>query len=52
MSGGTFRESRTEFTVRGLTGTELATWFRELFAVGLDDASTPTRSTGCPYAAV
>lgn len=38
-SGGTFRESRTEFTVRGLTGTELATWFQELFAAGLDDAT-------------
>jgi hypothetical protein len=27
-SGGRFRESRTEFTVRGLTGTQLATWFQ------------------------
>ncbi|MFE1937070.1 hypothetical protein [Streptomyces sp. NPDC056669] len=26
-SGGTFRESRTEFTVRGLSGTDLANWF-------------------------
>ncbi|AGP59336.1 hypothetical protein [Streptomyces rapamycinicus] len=26
-SGGTFRESSTEFTVRGLSGTDLADWF-------------------------
>ncbi|MFC8086293.1 hypothetical protein [Streptomyces sp. NPDC057340] len=26
-SGGTYRESRTEFTVRGLSGTRLAQWF-------------------------
>ncbi|MFI0483720.1 hypothetical protein [Actinomadura sp. 9N215] len=33
-SGGTYRESRTEFTVRGLSGTDLAGWFRSQTATG------------------
>ncbi|AEW97919.1 MULTISPECIES: hypothetical protein [Streptomycetaceae] len=33
-SGGTYRESRTEFTVRGLSGTDLARWFRSQAATG------------------
>ncbi|MYS86689.1 hypothetical protein [Embleya scabrispora] len=33
-SGGTYRESRTEFTVRGLGGTELADWFRSQAGTG------------------
>ncbi len=33
-SGGTYRESRAEFTVRGLSGTDLAAWFRSQTATG------------------
>ncbi|MFF0587297.1 hypothetical protein ACFYWD_15120 [Streptomyces sp. NPDC003781] len=33
-SGGTYRESRTEFTVRGLSGTRLARWFGEQAGTG------------------
>lgn len=33
-SGGGYRESRTEFAVRGLSGTELAEWFRGQAATG------------------
>ncbi|MFD5249938.1 hypothetical protein ACFWIW_35700 [Amycolatopsis sp. NPDC058340] len=33
-SGGTYRESRVEFTVRGLGGTELVSWFRAQTSTG------------------
>ncbi|MEU6409764.1 hypothetical protein [Microbispora sp. NPDC046933] len=33
-SDGTYRESRTEFTVRGLSGTDLANWFQSQTATG------------------
>ncbi|MEU7045463.1 hypothetical protein AB0A77_31010 [Streptomyces varsoviensis] len=33
-SAGTYRESRTEFTVRGLSGTGLAAWFQAQAATG------------------
>ncbi|TDD95841.1 hypothetical protein [Actinomadura rubrisoli] len=37
-SGGTYRESRADLTVRGLSGTDLAAWFRsQLTANGFED---------------
>ncbi|MCR1784951.1 hypothetical protein KVF89_20590 [Nocardioides carbamazepini] len=33
-SDGTYRESKAEMTVRGITGTELAEWFRSRFTTG------------------
>ncbi|WP_033294282.1 hypothetical protein [Amycolatopsis jejuensis] len=37
-SDGTYRESRTEFTVRGLTGTGLAEWFQSQWRKSQADA--------------